>query len=350
MRKYIYYLVFFVFAIFVSACEREDLSDLKVNILDGIAAAPDLSTLNEAIKKAGLRQNLDGTQYTFFAPTNQAFTDAGINISSLSAAQLLKILQYHMIPSRVDSSRFDLEYGLFFGQISAPDFFGQLTYQGFQTLNVDVNANIYCTNASEVVGSDLVGRGVYINGAQITQFDALEGADGVVHKINRVLLPPPGNLAQLIGQQTNLSLFNKLISKAATAVGASSFASTTLSTLPADALTTARTGTFTVLAPTDEAMIAAGYDQIFIDGASVTTLLAIARQHVFNLRTFSSDLYQRQLRGAITYTPLAGLNITFGTDTNGLFFSTAGTPRASIVSANVVANNGTLQIVDTVLE
>ena len=342
-----------VLSTWLFGCERESLTDEKIKILAGIKADPQLSKLSQAIERANLKSALVGTQYTFLAPTDDAFTKAGIDPNAIDPAALLAILQYHIIPSRIDSSRFGIDYAVFLGQIVLPELLGPLTYQGFQTINLNVNANLYCTNATaeSAPGSGIpVSRGVFFNGARIESFDSFEGADGVVHKIDNVLLPPIGNFGQAIAADPDLSLFSKLVNKAATATGASSYATTTLSLLPIDATAPSRAGTLTVLAPTNAAMTAGGLTEAFIDGATQAACLGIARRHVFSLRNFSSDLFNQSIRPiplTIFNTQQAGVTVTYGSDANGAFFSNLLTPRADIVKANIVTTNGVIHKIST---
>lgn len=349
------YITFLLLPLLICSCERENLTNEKVKILEGIKKDADLSKLSQAIDRANLRGALIGTQYTFMAPTDAAFTNAGIDPAAIEPGVLLKILQYHMIPSRIDSSRFGIEYGFFFGQITFPSYLGQLTYQGFQTTNLDLNANLYCTNATEEVpalSGNVLGRGLFFNGARVVGADAFEGSDGVVHKVDAVLLPPVGNLSQTVAADPDLSIFNRLINKAATAPGALSYAATTLAALPADALVATRAGTLTVFAPTNAAMTAATVTEAFIDGATPVACLDIARRHVISLRNFSSDFYNQSIRPTpvITFTTQqAGKSVTYGSDSNGVFFTNALTPRAGVVKANVVATNGVLHKINSTI-
>jgi transforming growth factor-beta-induced protein len=355
MNMKLRYTAFLLLSLIIISCERENLTNEKVKILEGIKKDSELSKLSQAIDRVNLKSALIGTQYTFFAPTDEAFTNAGIDPNSIEPSVLLNILQYHMIPSRIDSSRFGVEYGLFFGQIFGPSYLGQLTYQGFQTLNLNLNANLYCTNATQEVPAltgNVLSRGLFFNGAQVVGFDSFEGADGVVHKINKVLLPPVGSLSQVVATDPDLSIFNKLINKAASTTGIPSYAATTLSALPADALATSRTGTLTVLAPTNEAMIAATITEAFIEASTPATCLDIARRHVIALRNFSSDFYNQSIRPTpvITYnTQQAGKAITYNSDSKGVFFTNALTTRADVVKANVVATNGVLHKINSAI-
>jgi uncharacterized surface protein with fasciclin (FAS1) repeats len=269
-----------------------------------------------------------------------------------------------MIPTRVDGSRLNVEYGKFVGVITPNNnpvlnYLGNLTYQGVQTLNLGVNANIYYTQGIQVLNNataELFLEGFYVNGARVVEFDAFEGADGVVHKINRVLIPPSGSAAKAIESDPDLSLFNKLVRKASVnANGIPSFALSVLDVLPADALTTARTGTLTVLAPTNAAMTAAGFTDAGIDALTVAQCNTIARQHVIGARWFSSDLSNLLVRNSpflttVAFTPLAGANITFNAPSLPAFFSTPTVANSAIVATDVVTANGVIHKIGTVLQ
>jgi uncharacterized surface protein with fasciclin (FAS1) repeats len=348
------------------SCSDESFTKRGVDILDGISKDSELSTLTQAIEKSGLSKKLMGTQYTFFAPTNQAFTDAGINVNSTDAATLLAILRYHMIPTRTDGSRFDTEYGVFTGAIArsspyvyATNWLGNLTYLGVQTLNLNVNANIYYTQAIEVVDNTagtLNLQGFYVNGARLTSLDSFEGADGVVHKINRVLLPPSGSAAGAIESDSDLSLFNKLVKKAsANANGIPSYALSVLDVLPANALATSRAGTLTVLAPTNDAMTAEGYTSSAIDALTIAECYTIARRHVIGARWFTSDLLNQLFRNnpAVTTAPLSsqsGFAITYNNTGGNVFFSSAGTTNSTIAKEDIVTTNGVIHKINAVLK
>lgn len=367
------HLYVILFAVFFWSCERENLTNEKVKVIAGIKADPQLSRMSAAIERSGLAAALNGTQYTILAPTDSAFTAAGIDPNALDATVLLSVLQYHIIPSRIDSSRFGFEFGWLNGQLdnntqglftppTSPqntNFYGQLSFQGFQTMNLSLNANLYVTNATQLnppfpavnspVNPSAVGRGVFFNGARVIRFDAFEGADGVVHKINKVLLPPAGNLAQLIAADPDLSIFNKLILKA---TGTPNFAVGVLTVLPGNALTPLRTGTLTVLAPNNAAMNAGGFTEAFIDGATPAACLDIARRHVINLRTFSSDFFNSSIRPTpltLYNTQQTGKTVTYNVDSNGVFFTNSLTTRASVVAADVVATNGVLHKISSVI-
>lgn len=124
----------------------------------------DLSTLVAAVKAAGLVETLQGAgPFTVFAPTNEAFAalPAGTVENLLKPEnkdQLIAVLTYHVIGAKVMST--DLKNG----QMAA-------TLQG-----------------SEVKVS-ISKEGVMINEAKVIAAD-VKASNGVVHVINKVILPP----------------------------------------------------------------------------------------------------------------------------------------------------------------
>jgi len=120
------------------------------------------STLVSAVVKAGLAETLSGVgPYTVFAPTNDAFaalfTALGVSgIDALTAEQLTPILLYHVVAGNNVSS------GLSNGNIP--------TLQG---------SNIAVT----------VGKGVVLNGNTNVIVADVQSSNGVVHAIDKVLIP-----------------------------------------------------------------------------------------------------------------------------------------------------------------
>lgn len=126
------------------------------------ASVPDLSTLVAALQKTGLDTVLtsDGP-YTVFAPTNAAFTAAGIVVDSLTAEELRPVLLYHVLNGRVLSS--DLPNG------------ATETLSG-GTFNINNAVFTLTTGSGQVL--DLT-TNTTLN---------VQASDGVVHIIDEVLL------------------------------------------------------------------------------------------------------------------------------------------------------------------
>jgi uncharacterized surface protein with fasciclin (FAS1) repeats len=132
-----------------------------MSIADTAANTPQLSTLSKLITEAGLGDTLRGTgPYTVFAPTDEAFKAvpaATLDALAKDKARLKAVLSYHVVA----------------GQLLAADVKNgpAKTVQG---------ANVTLSKA---------GTFVTIEDAVVTQPD-VPATNGVVHIIDRVLMPP----------------------------------------------------------------------------------------------------------------------------------------------------------------
>jgi uncharacterized surface protein with fasciclin (FAS1) repeats len=74
-------------------------------VATAVASNPQLSTLSNAIKTAGLTDTLNNAQnLTVFAPTNDAFNQLGqsqLNALLANKTQLTQVLEYHVVPQRL---------------------------------------------------------------------------------------------------------------------------------------------------------------------------------------------------------------------------------------------------------
>lgn len=132
------------------------------DIVDTAVAAGSFSTLVKAVQAAGLVETLKGAgPFTVFAPTDEAF--AALPAGTLDAvlkdkAKLTSILTYHVVA----------------GKVMAKDV-----------------AGLNGKTAKTVQGGDLkidTTSGVKIGGATVITAD-VEASNGVIHVINKVLLP-----------------------------------------------------------------------------------------------------------------------------------------------------------------
>jgi transforming growth factor-beta-induced protein len=131
------------------------------NVVDIALSSPNFSILVEAVTKAGLAEALsaDGP-FTVFAPTNEAFNalfkQLGVSgVKDLTAEQLTPILTYHVVSGKVMST--DLS-----------------------------NTSVATLNGKKIKID--VSNGVKINDSKVITAD-ISGSNGVVHVIDRVLLP-----------------------------------------------------------------------------------------------------------------------------------------------------------------
>ena len=130
-------------------------------IADATARTPELSTLNRLIAEAGLGDTLRGQgPFTVFAPSDEAFKAVPAKtLAELGRdkALLVSVLTYHVVPGK--------------------------------TMAADVKNS----NAKTVNGATLAlakaGTMVTVEDAVVVQAD-VAASNGVVHVIDRVLLPP----------------------------------------------------------------------------------------------------------------------------------------------------------------
>jgi transforming growth factor-beta-induced protein len=136
----------------------------EMNVVEIAIADERFSILVEAVSKAGLVDALSAEgPYTVFAPTNDAFEklfkDLGINgVEDLTADQLTPILLYHVVSGKVMAA--DVKSG----KVS--------------TLNEDARMNI-----------EVNSKGVTIDETSSVIITDVEGTNGVIHVIDKVLIP-----------------------------------------------------------------------------------------------------------------------------------------------------------------
>jgi uncharacterized surface protein with fasciclin (FAS1) repeats len=132
------------------------------NIVQVAAANKQFSTLVTLVKKAGLVKALSGnTKLTVFAPTNAAFAKvpkATLAKLAKDNGLLVKVLEYHVLPGVVPASKV-------------------LKLHSAKTLE-----------GAGVHFSVRAGR-AYVNQAQIIKTN-IHASNGLIHVINRVLIPP----------------------------------------------------------------------------------------------------------------------------------------------------------------
>lgn len=142
--------------------ESNDSETASSTVVEIAVSNPDFSILVDAVKKAGLVDALSAAgPFTVFAPTNAAFeslfSQLGVDgVKDLNAEQLTPILTYHVVSGKVMS--------------------GDLTNTSVGTLNEG--------NKIKVDLSD----GVKINDSKVVAAD-IEGKNGVIHVIDKVLIP-----------------------------------------------------------------------------------------------------------------------------------------------------------------
>jgi transforming growth factor-beta-induced protein len=266
----------------------------------------DFTTLIAAVTAASpaiLTTLLDGTQKTLFAPTNDAFEAAGIT-SLPDQATLDAVLTYHVISGAAVMA----------GDIASGS-------SSAETLNGD----IYLSKGA---------AGVFINGTTEVIATDIEGSNGVVHVIDRTLLPPAKTIAEIVSEYASASSgaeFTKLLQALERTSGQGT-----------DLLAAAgANGDLTVFAPTDAAFTALGVDLATVD---LNTLTKILQHHIVGARVFSSDL---STGTAATLYKEVSINVGDLTVTGAKSGETGANLQPALL--NVLATNGVIHVIDKVL-
>lgn len=298
-------LLLCVFGFTACGDDDEDLNLPVIGTITDIAAADGrFNTLVSALQRAGLDGTLDtpSGRYTVFAPTDDAFAAAGIDLNALTDDELRNVLLYHVISGDV-----------IYRTENIPD--GETS---LNTLNTEgpSEANQVVVNSS--------GGGVTVNDANVVVADVL-AVNGVIHAIDQVLMPSRiTDLAVADGRFTTL-------------VAA-------LQRVGLDDVFSAP-GDFTVFAPTDDAFAEAGIDLDAVTDEELTDLL---RYHVLGTAVpagsiADGDSFVATLSESGPDDSALSLliNKTDGTVTvNG---------DATVVVADVFGANGVIHAIDKVL-
>ena len=273
------------------------------------------STLIAAVKAADpsilttlLGNGPSNKKLTLFAPTNDAFAAAGITTLP-SQATLNAVLKYHVIDDEVLAAEL-------------PSGSAAITTLG---------GKFYLSNNG--------GSGVFINGTSRVTVTNIAGSNGVVHVINRTLLPPSKSIAQIAVDLSTASTpqFTQLVAALARTNGTA----TDLLAAAADA-----NSNLTVFAPTDAAFQSL-YGALGVNGVNdipLETLTAVLKHHIVGARVFSTDLSNGNattLNGNVT------ISATNGTVTDGKGNSAKLSSTAALL--NVLGTNGVIHTIDKVL-
>jgi transforming growth factor-beta-induced protein len=261
------------------------------DIVDTAVAAGDFKTLAAALTKADLVTTLKGKgPFTVFAPNDAAFAKlpAG-TLDSLSMAELVKILTYHVVDGKVSSA--DLKAG------KVPTLAG-----------IDVQVDL--------------SAGVKINDATVIKAD-IEASNGIIHVVDTVLLPKsdmPAASKNIVENAVAAGKFNTL-AKALTDTGL-------IDTLSGQ-------GPFTVFAPTDDAF--AALPKGTLESLSKDELKQILLYHVVAGDVRAKDVKAGPVKTASGIS--AFLSTEGGVKLNG----------ANVTTADVVSSNGVIHVIDKVI-
>lgn len=273
---------------------------LPLSVTGHAVANSSFSSLVAAVTKADLAGALDDAEGTFtvFAPVNQAFADLfeelNVTLDDLTAEALTPILLYHVLGSVVKSADVTTGY-------------------------VPTLSSAQSRNVSLLV--DVTTSGVQLNGASNVVATDVVATNGIIHAIDKVILPPT---------VVDIALANSNFTHLVQAVVRAGLV---------DALKAE--GPFTVFAPTNDAFealfTALGVDDV--NGIDVETLTAVLLGHVVSGNVASGSLSTGSVPTLNEGQSLAidvSSGVTINTDVN-------------VVLADVQGSNGIVHVIDKVI-
>ena len=311
-KSSVFFLLLVASSFAVSSCKEDPAPAAPKTIADVVIEGANFTLLKAALTKAELVATFQAAgTFTVFAPTDDAFKAAGFDQAFISAASTTKevlavILKYHVLGTKVAAA-----------DIATAD-----------------NTVVPTLSGSAFVSKNAAG--VSINGAKVVTAD-VAASNGVIHVIDRVILPNAGDLVATLQADPNYSILVAAVIKAGL-VG-----------------TLQGAGPFTVFAPNNTAFAAfvAPYNSISgINGlttAQTATLKDVLLYHVVGARVFSTNLKA----GAVP-TALTGKSVTVSLDGGVKITGAATTNVVNVVtnpvrSFNINVSNGVIHTIDKVL-
>ncbi|WP_026354585.1 fasciclin domain-containing protein [Massilia niastensis] len=290
----------------VTACGGGDDDDHPRNVVQVAQNDARFSILAEAIQTAGLTDTLTGPgPFTVLAPTNDAFSallaELGVTKDQLfgNRALLTAVLKYHVVSGNVPSSQVPL------GKAITP-----------------VGGGFFKVDKP---GADLVVTDGRNRTSRIVLID-VAASNGVIHAIDKVLLPADKNVVQTAAANPDFSILVEAVTSAGLA-----------DTLSAP-------GPFTVFAPTNAAFAALlnelglTKDQLLADKALLTKVLAY---HVVPALVLKAEVPVN--------TPIKTVEGETFEVSSTLTVADRRGRKANITATDILASNGVIHVIDKVL-
>ncbi|HTQ26609.1 MAG TPA: fasciclin domain-containing protein [Puia sp.] len=278
-------------------------------ITDFLKAGTNTTLFYKAVTRTGLDSILaQAGPYTFFVVPDNVLIAYGINdsvISNYPDSLLRNLILYHTLAGQaILSSNF----------------------------SPNPNSPVVMANGDSVFTS-LIGSNFFVNGWQVTSRDVL-ASNGFIDVLSHVLMPATGTILQTLQSDSSYSLLLAAIIHA-------SQGSTNVDSILSGP------GPFTVFAPVNSAFNAAGYQSANdINNANPDTLANLLLYHVLARRYFTSDMI-------IGDTPVtlidSSFTVTGPSNNTWQIQGKLNTAPSNILSQNVMAQNGVLQVIDQLL-
>lgn len=310
MKNLLKLLSLILIVTFVSSCDDDDdvVPVVPTNTIVDVAVNNNLSSLVAAVIRADLANTLSGDgPFTVFAPTNAAFQellDSNADWNSLEdipVETLKSVLLFHVLSGTVAS--------------------GDLSDTYVSTLATGPNDEALSLQV-EVTG------GVEFNGNASPVTTDVEASNGIVHVIDKVMLPP-----NVVSLALNNAGFTSLVAALTDSRHTTDFVGVL-----------SGTGPFTVFAPTNaafQALLDSNTDWNSIADVPVATLEAVLLYHVVGANVQA---------GQLSNGDVATLGGTLTIDlTNGAQIVTSSDQTVNIIIVDVQGTNGVIHAIDTVL-
>ena len=336
-NQILYFVAVLSVALLTFSCTETSEDVVKLpSIVDIAKADPaNFSVLVDALTKTGLATTLSNAgSYTVFAPTNAAFSKAGITSATINAlnssvpadavkiADLRLVLQNHVIGIGTRST--DLLAGGYFKT------FGFLKTTATATSGATLSMYI-----SKPAADVLINGGATNGGAKVTAFD-IDASNGVVHVIDTVLALP--TLVAHAIANPNLSALVGVVTSPAQA--------TVLATL------TAATGALpiSVYAPSNGAFTTALATGGYLVGKTNADITKILNYHLEKSNRVATSTTAFSTSADITVTTLfPTYTVVITRSTLKIVDKSVPAVNANATVLNIQGTNGSLQIIDKVM-
>lgn len=313
MKKNIFYLFPILFLFLVTSCDKEDEEPMPepMTIVETAQATADLSLLVEAVVAADLVDALNSGTFTVLAPNNAAFQalldsdPTWTTIADIPVDVLTSVLLYHVVA----------------GEVRAAD----LSDAYVNTLATGPNMEPLSLQIATT-------GGVFFDGDASPLTTDIETSNGVVHIIDKVMLP---------NALTDFALSNPDFSLLVGALADPRFNGAFLGALTTEGVD------YTVFAPNNAAFQALlDSDPNWNSTADIdaATLQAVLNYHVVAGANVQAD----QLSDGQVVTMLGSGDVTVDLS-NGAALATGSGQTVNIILTDVQATNGVIHVVESVL-
>ncbi len=303
-------ILFLALATF-SACGDDEDDNQDLSIVATAQADSELSSLVAALTQANLVTTLSGDgPFTVLAPTNDAFQDLlDTNddwdaLSDIPNDVLTDVLTFHVLSGRVAAADLTNDY--------VPTLSAGPNGEGV-VLQVNTDGGVTFNNTATPTATDI------------------DATNGIVHKIDEVMLPP--NVVQL-------ALDNPIFSTLVAALTDSRHTTDFVGTLSGN-------GPFTIFAPTNDAfqaLLDSNDDWDSLADIDIETLASVLSYHVIAGANVQAD----QLVDGQSITTLNDGTLTIDLEGGANVQTTSG-QTVPVARADVQGTNGVIHVIGSVL-